>query len=394
MASGLGTDNSKSGDGSNYRRAHHQLCVVFEALWIKFLRVWREERRQGESAPAEREGVSADEEIELDIDSLLGWVKRRADGDKTFALWKQFLVRDFPAYFTFRVALRIGDFKLRCDALRRIAAIFFITGKDRYQFLVADHLVEMARMSESDLKVLGELFSVSLSNDAFSRLGLDERQEVANRFFKTLMKRILVSFIAKLGPIAQLREVAEVEFEREFIEESAERNRAREVSLKRAPDVEVAIDLLDKCPLFNGDVDHDTLKALDGRVTSMAKGQEILSAPAKADDKLEKFMAHFMGKKGAEKVKPTKAKVYSIEPKNPTNKATKSKGRVSAQKDTVANYYAGGREFQALMLRVSDQLLAGGGLSVDQWVNMVSEVGATVPYSMANVQGGEGCTST
>ena len=395
VACDLGTDNTKSGDGSNYRRAHHQLGVVFEALWTMLLRIWRDERRQGESAPAEREGLSAEEEeVELDIDDLLGWVNRRADQEKTFALWEQFLVRDFPAYFTFRFALRIGDFKLRCDALRRIASIFFITGKDRYQFLMADHLVQMARMSESDLNVLGELFSVSLSNDAFSRLGLDERQEVANRFIKTLMKRIVMSFIEKLGPVAQLREVAEVEFEREFVEESAERNRAREVSLKRSPDVEAAIGVLRKCPLFNGDEDHDMLKALDGRVMPKAKGEEILSAPEKAQEKIVSFLRHFMGKEGAEEVKPTKLKLFSIPPKNPTNKATKSKGRESALKDTAANYYAGGREFKALMQNVGDQLLAGGGLSADRYVEMVAEVGATLPYSMANVEGGERYTST
>eukprot|EP00752_Nemacystus_decipiens_P016789 g15026.t1 len=393
MACVLGTDNSKSADGGNYRRAHHQLCVMFEALWTLLLEAWRKERRGGESAPVEDTDVSAEEEgvsseDELDVDALLRWVKRRAEEDKTFALWEQFLLHDFPAYFTFRLALRTGDFKLRCDALRRIAPIFFITGKDRYQFLVADHLVEMARMSESDWKVVGELFSVSLSNDAFSRLGLDERQEVANRFFKTLLKRVVGSYIDKLGPIAQLREVAELEFEREFIEASPERNRAREVALKRAPEVEAAIGVLRECPLFDGDEDHDTLRALDGRVAPMKTAEEILSAPAQARAKMESFLKYFVRKPGAEVVKPTKTKLVSFASKNPTNKATKSKGRTSALKDNIANAYAGGREFKALMLNVSDELLTGGGLSVDRYVEMMAAVGSTVPYVMANAEGG------
>lgn len=352
----------------------------------------------GECAGRERDHVSAEEEgvspeDELHVDALLGWVKKQADEDKMFALWEQFLLHDFPAYFTFRLALRTGDFKLMCDALRRIAPIFFITGKDRYQFLVADHLVEMARMSESDWKVVGELFSVSLSNDAFSRLGLDERQEVANRFFKTLLKRILSSYIDKLGPIAQLREAAELEFEREFIEESPERNRARKVSLKRAPEMEAAIGVLRECPLFNADEDHDTLRALDGRVAPMATGEEILSAPEQARAKMESFLKYFMRKPGAEVVKPTKKKLSSFPSKNPTNEATKSKGRTSAMKDNIANAYAGGREFKALMLNVSDELLTGGGLSVDRYVEMMAAVGSTVPYVMANAEGGERCMS-
>ncbi|CAM9980445.1 unnamed protein product, partial [Ectocarpus sp. 12 AP-2014] len=108
---------------------------------------------------------------------VVEWIKKRAAEHKTFALWEQFLLHDFPAYMTFRTALRTGDFMLRLDALGRIAPIFYITGKDRYQFLVVDHLAEMSRMSESDLKVMAELFSVSLSKDACARLGLDERQE-------------------------------------------------------------------------------------------------------------------------------------------------------------------------------------------------------------------------
>lgn len=406
VASALGADNSKSADGSNYRRSHHQLCVMFEALWTLLLQAWREKRRQRESAPAEREGASAEEEgvpaeqegapteSELDTDALLDWVKRRAREDKTFVLWAQFLLHDFPAYLTFRFALRTGDFKLRCDALRRIAPIFFITGKDRYQFLVVDHLVELARMSESDWKVVGELFSVSLSNSAFARIGLDERQEVANRFFKTLTKRILSSFIDKLGPIAQLREVAELEFEREFIEKSAERDRAREISLKRSPDVEAAIGVLRQCSFFIGDKDHDTLKALDGRVTTAAKREEILSAPEKARAKMESYVLYFMRKPRAEVVKPTKTKLYSIETKNRTNKATKGKGRTSALKDTIANAYARGREYKAAMLNFVDEVIFGGSVSGDRVLEMVTEVGATVPYSMTNVDGGEGCMGT
>ena len=117
VACELGTDNSKSGEASNYRRAHHHLCVMFEALWTLILEAWREERRRQKSAPAEVEDVSAEEEgvpseSELDMDSLLGWVKRRADEDKSFKLWEQFLLCDFPAYITFRLALRTGDFIL------------------------------------------------------------------------------------------------------------------------------------------------------------------------------------------------------------------------------------------------------------------------------------------
>lgn len=75
-------------------------------------------------------------------------------------------------------------------------------------------------------------FSVSVSNDAFSPFGLDERQEVANRSFKIFTMKILSNFIDKSGASPQLRKVAELELAGEFVEKSAERNRAGEVSLR------------------------------------------------------------------------------------------------------------------------------------------------------------------
>ena len=82
-------------------------------------------------------------------------------------------------------------------------------------------------------------------------------------------------------------------------------------------------------------------------------------------------VADFMRKTGAEVVKPTKTKLSSFAPKNPTNKATRSKGRTSAMKDNIANDYAGGREFKALMLNVADELFTGEKLSADRYVEML-----------------------
>eukprot|EP00752_Nemacystus_decipiens_P012147 g10766.t1 len=276
----------------------------------------RVRRQRAMTCRRRRRGVSPEDD--LDVDGLLGWVKKQADEDKTFALRKQFLLHDFPACFTFRLALRTGVFKQRCDALRRNAPIIFINGKDCYQFLVAYHPVEMD------------------------------------------VGRVISSYIDKLGPMAQLREASELEFEREFIEESMERNRTREISLERAPEVEAAIGGLCECPLFNACEDHDTFSALDGRVAPMATGEEILSAPEQARAKMESFLKYFTSKPGSEVVKPTKKKLRSFASKNPTNKATKSKGRTSAMKDNIANAYAGGWALKALMLNVGDEPFTSG----------------------------------
>ncbi|CAB1115324.1 unnamed protein product [Ectocarpus sp. CCAP 1310/34] len=295
----------------------------------------------------------------------------------------------YPAYIAFRTALRTGNFNLRCDALRRIAKVFYITGKDRYQFLVADHLAEMAILPESDRKVIAELFSVALGPDVFARIGLDERQEVANRFYKTMTKRIVSSFIEKLAPIAQLREEALIQFEREYIEQAQKaRDRSREVALKREPAVKEAREVLLKSPAFQGDEGVGKIMSLDGRVVTQKEEEELVSAPTKAVEKFQEVVAHCV-LRDPEKKGTTKKNVFSIPPKNTTNQSTKSQGRKSGLKDNIANAFAGGREFKALFLNTMDAADEHGSVTPELLAELVSQVGAPRPYSMLNSKGGE-----
>ncbi|CAN0169521.1 unnamed protein product, partial [Ectocarpus sp. 13 AM-2016] len=142
VAKDLGTDGSKSGEGSNYRRAHHHIT----AFWAAFMALCREEYLKSLPTPGDRP-------VEEDtvVDGVVRWIVARAESHKTFAAWKQFLLHDYPAYIAFRTALRTGNFRLRLEGLRRIAPIFFITGKDKYQFLVVDHLTEVSRYSRNDM---------------------------------------------------------------------------------------------------------------------------------------------------------------------------------------------------------------------------------------------------
>ncbi|CAM9957843.1 unnamed protein product, partial [Pylaiella littoralis] len=327
-------------------------------------------------------------EVDRHADGVVELMEARAKEHKTFCLRKQFLLPDYPAYLTFRVALRTGDFMLRLDALRRIAPNLFMVGKDRYQVLLIDHLTEMARMSKSDLKVMSELFSVNLGKDAYARIGLDERQGSCYRLFKTLTKRILSSSLEKMAPRVQLREEAILQYEEKFIERPAtERDRCRELVGKREPAVETAISCLRKCPLFDGDAGKDKVVALDGRVIAQAGCAEILGAPDQALEKMRDVAAFRVlndkTKKGA-----TRQKVYSIPSKNITTKATNKTGRASALKDSVANARMGGGEFKSFLLNVWDLVSATGSLEPGQVLGMMSAIGTTTPYCMANASGG------
>lgn len=385
VACSLGTDGKKAADGSSYRRSHHHLTIMYEALWELCQEEYFKEHPPSEEMPME-DGRHAD--------GIVEWINERAKEHKTFSLWAQFLLHDFPAYMSFRAALRTGDFMLRLDSLRRIAPIFYITGKDRYQFLIADHLAEMARMSESDLRVMCELFSVSLGPDAFARMGLDERQEVANRLFKTLTKKILASMIDKMAPIAQLREVAELEFEREFTEQSrTSRDRKRELVLKRVPAIKTATEVLRKSPAFAGDAGKGKVMSLDQRVWAPARWEDILGAATKALAKMKDVVGYYVLRDKA-KQKASKKKIFCIPAANTDNKATKSKGRVSAMKDTIGNALMGGQEYKATVMKIIDTIEGGGSLGMEQMAKMLADIGTTTPYSMANATGGERARDT
>ncbi|CBN79049.1 hypothetical protein Esi_0168_0047 [Ectocarpus siliculosus] len=239
------------------------------------------------------------------------------------------------------------------------------------------------------MRVVSQLFSVSLGADTFARIGLDERQEVSNRLYKTLTKRVISSTIEKLEPIAQLREVAIFDIESHFIEKShTERDRCRELAVKRAPAVRAAMDCLRESPAFKGDDGKDKVVALDGRVFPPVKWQEIIDAAVKARAKMHECVLYYVFKKKQLKG-ATKKKVFSIPARNSTNKATKSQGRSSALKDSVGNSYAGGQEWKALTLNMFDAAREGGGVvTQDQMLEMVASIGAATPYSMANATGG------
>ncbi|CAB1101110.1 unnamed protein product [Ectocarpus sp. CCAP 1310/34] len=148
------------------------------------------------------------------------------------------------------------------------------------------------------MRVVSELFSVSLGPDTFARIGLDERQEVANRLYKTLTKRILSSTIEKLAPSAQLREVANFDFESHFIEKPrTERDRCRELSVKHAPAIRAAIECLRESPAFKGVDGKDKVVALYGRVFPPVKWQAILHAHDKATAKFRDFVLYYVLKK-------------------------------------------------------------------------------------------------
>ncbi|CAM9671442.1 unnamed protein product [Sphacelaria rigidula] len=129
--------------------------------------------------------------------------------------------------------------------------------------------MHMAQMPESGLKFVEQLLSVSLRDKRhWARVGLDDRQENANRFLKKVTNKKTPTALEKLAPIAECRDVAEAAVKEQlFFGEGAGRNRKRELFLKRQPHVTKAYQKLHTTPAFTP-AGEEVLYALDGRVVS------------------------------------------------------------------------------------------------------------------------------
>lgn len=63
-------------------------------------------------------------------------------------------------------------------------------------------------VDRNDFWILAERFSTTLGGSSFARIGLDERQEVANRLYKTVTLNITSQFVSTLLVFVGLREKA------------------------------------------------------------------------------------------------------------------------------------------------------------------------------------------
>lgn len=183
---------------------------------------------------------------------------------------------------------------------------------------------------------MAELLSITLWGAGWKRQRLDERQKVAHRYFKKVTQESNVGAIEKLAPIVGAREKDKVAAARElFPGGGGERDRARELLLKRLPGVTIALRAPDGTPAFPPD-GKDIIKALGGRVCAAKSAEEILNAPAAAagkwDDVIRCCVLGDNTTKGA-----TKKKVYTCSSVNTMTTATKYQGRKSALQSNTRN---------------------------------------------------------
>ena len=372
VAKRLSGDDRKAAEGSDYRRSHHHLTVMYEA----FMRVVIE---RFYAACSGREQRATDME-----DDIPNWIEELARQHKTFSLWSRFLLDDYPAYLSLRVALRTGDFKLRLAALRRIAPISCGYGKDRYQWLVSVHLADMTRMTDDDMASVSCLFATSLGGDAFSLVGLDERQEVANRLYKGAVMKVTRGYVPKLPAIVSEREAALTEVHRMFFDNVKNRDPIQELVRKRCPAVETAREALE-CGYAFAECGRSILMALDGRSATVKDAEEILKAPELCAEKLKDVIrsAVFQDKNSSG---PTKKHFKSFLPRRTSNKPSI---KIMA-KDETRRQLKSTEDSAMEMLGALRTLAVGSGkVSGREVEQRMLSIGTAVPQALVHPNGGE-----
>ncbi|CAN0031651.1 unnamed protein product, partial [Ascophyllum nodosum] len=372
VAKEMSGDDKKAAEGSNYRRAHHHLTVMYEAFMTEVIEDYYC-KHPGHARQA------------ADIGRRIpDWIKAQAEEHNTFKLWAQFILEDYPAYIALRTALQTGNFKLRLAALCRIAPVFCGYGKNRYQWLVSVHLADMARMTDDDYESLSYLFSTSLGGDAFARVGLDEKQEVANRLYKGAVMKITRAYVRKMAAIVEARELAMSTVQEEYFETGKSRDPVAELVWKRREAVLAARPALRGESAFQA-IGKSTLMALDGREATIAEATDILGVPELCKDKfVDVVKSCALPDKSANG--PTKKRMGFFPAARNSNTATKKeRGSNTAQKSLRNQGEVAKELHKALRTLVEDC----GSATKEQVEQSVLGIGAVLPQALANVEGGE-----
>ena len=111
--------------------------------------------------------------------NFLSFVEEMAEKDKTWKLWKQYVLEDGFAYISLHLAIRTSNWDLRMSALKKMTALFTAFDRPGYQKLVTDHIVDTVRMPTSVMNQLKQGgWTVSLTGRPCHSVGIDECHEM------------------------------------------------------------------------------------------------------------------------------------------------------------------------------------------------------------------------
>eukprot|EP00117_Sycon_ciliatum_P034252 scpid30999/ scgid4638/ len=166
---------------TNFRKCHEFLLLAHEAIGRTML------QRCGNPSAT--------------YDQLQEFATAMAERDDTWRFWVDFYFQHMTSYIGLWVAVRTGNWDLRVAAIKAAAPLFHAFDRTYYLRLLPHHLAHVASMpGEIKAQFQSGSFSVSLSSNAFSSVGLDECHEMCiNKDLKAAIVHPRPEYIDRLA---------------------------------------------------------------------------------------------------------------------------------------------------------------------------------------------------
>ena len=158
-----------------------------------------------EAAPSNENGIGSADCSPPTSSRMKIWLQKVRDGsissNKTVIFWARWL-QLLDAYVALYVAIRNGDWHLRCAAIRALAPIFFALNKPKYQVLLGQAIMDFRILPHAVLTDFVEngSFTVSVKGRPGCNQALDEAHEsIINLLLKKYVGRASVARLQELA---------------------------------------------------------------------------------------------------------------------------------------------------------------------------------------------------
>ena len=167
---------------SNFKHTHVFLLEVFEALYLHVLKLVSKKNNVNE-ADVSKAGVHR-------------FLKENCT-QHTSLLWTNLLLRDLASYIRLWLAVRTGDWLLRCASVKGMSPLFAALDRRNYAEVSAVHLADIWQYPQPLLDHFKRgAFAVSMRGTAGRSQAMDEAHEtVINRKTKAVLNRADANYI-------------------------------------------------------------------------------------------------------------------------------------------------------------------------------------------------------
>lgn len=196
---------------SHFKRTHHFLLQAWEALYLEMLRAYN--RDEALSTLSDKVAIH-DEDSPEDVlcriekiiedgkisDDFLIFVDTQSENDRTWQLWKQFVLTDCMAYVLLYLGIRSSNWQLRMAGLKLMSPLFSAFDRSFYSKIIPHHFAEIQTFPKHIMLSLESGgFTVSICGRSGQSVAFDEAHEMMiNKEMKAALTRTSSAYLQKM----------------------------------------------------------------------------------------------------------------------------------------------------------------------------------------------------